>query len=50
MGCVFLAQHHLKKELLVINCFWETRHASPKALFKEILLITKGIINQCLKK
>jgi serine/threonine protein kinase len=41
MGCVFLAQHRLKNEQVVIKCFWETLHGSQDALFKEAFLMAK---------
>jgi len=41
MGCVFLAQHRLKKESVVIKCFWEMRQGSPDALFKEAFLMAE---------
>jgi len=41
MGCVFLAQHRLKKESVVIKCFWEMRQGSADALFKEAFLMAE---------
>ena len=41
MGCVFLARHRLKKESVVIKCFWETLHGSADALFKEAFLMSE---------
>jgi len=41
MGCVFLAKHRLKKEWVVIKCFWETRYGSSDALFKEAFLMAE---------
>ncbi|MEK8016054.1 MAG: protein kinase, partial [Candidatus Parabeggiatoa sp.] len=41
MGCVFLARHRLKKESVVIKCFWETLHGSADSLFKEAFLMSE---------
>ncbi|TGN99792.1 hypothetical protein PN36_33475 [Candidatus Thiomargarita nelsonii] len=41
MGCVFLVQNRLKKESVVIKCFWEMRLGSPDALFKEAFLMAE---------
>jgi serine/threonine protein kinase len=41
MGCAFLAHHRLKKELVVVKCFWETLHGSADALFKEAFLMSE---------
>jgi serine/threonine protein kinase len=36
-----LAHHRLKKIAVVIKCFWETRHGSQDALFKEAFLMAE---------
>ncbi len=41
MGCAFLAQHRLKKELVVIKSFWETLPGSADALFHEAFLMAE---------
>ncbi|HIE00324.1 MAG TPA: hypothetical protein EYP59_08555, partial [Thiotrichaceae bacterium] len=41
MGCVFLAQHRLKAEQVVIKCFWETLPSSQDQLFQEAFLMAK---------
>jgi len=41
MGCVFLAQHRLKPEQVVIKCFWETLPSSSDQLFQEAFLMAK---------
>ncbi len=49
MGCVFLAQHRFNKEWVVIKCFWETRHNSSEALFKEAFYMA-DIAGECIPK
>lgn len=49
MGCVFLCAHRLRKEQVVVKCFWEKRTGDVEEVFKEAFAM-RDLPNQYVPK